>query len=103
MIRNQPVTFSFWADCQESIVSEEFEQRPHAIRVSSQEDFSVGSVQQNESEDTVQEGRHLLDAEAIIQMEQNLTVHFGLVIEIKLLLQLGEKWRNIVVILGFFT
>lgn len=42
---NYLITFGFWADCKESIVCEEFEQRTDSIRVSSQKDFSVGSVQ----------------------------------------------------------
>lgn len=91
---NCPVTFGLGADCEESIVCEELEQRPDSVRVSSQEDFSVGRVQQDESKDTVQQRSHLLDAEAVVQVEQNLTVHFGLVVKVKLFPQLEDNRRN---------
>lgn len=87
---NDQTTFSLWADCKESIICEEFEQRPDTIRIPSQKDFSVGSVQQSESKHTIQERSHPLDAKAVIQVEQNFTVHFSLVIKLKLLPQLKQ-------------
>ena len=90
---NYPITFGFWAYCKESIICEEFEQRPDTICISTQKDFSVSGVQQNKSKDTIQERSHHLDAKAVIQMEQNLTINFSLVIKLKLLLQLKRNWR----------
>lgn len=88
---NHPITFGLRAQCKESIVCEEFEQRPNTIRISSHMHFSVGSVQKNESKYTIQERSHLLNAKAVIKVEQNLTIHFSLAIKLKLLPQLKEQ------------
>lgn len=55
-------------------------------------DSSVGCVQQDEGKDSIQERSHLFDSEPIIQMKQNLTVHFSLIVKVKLCLELeGQK------------
>lgn len=89
--RKSSATFGLGADAKESVIRQASEQRPDSEGVPAHTDPPVGSVQQNKSKDAVQERRHLLGAEAIVQMEQNLPVHLGLVVKPKLLPQLEGR------------
>lgn len=83
-------TFSLGAEAQEAVLGQDLEQRPDPEGVPAHADLPAGRVQQNERKDAVQEGRHLLGAEAVVEVEQNLPVHLRLVLEPKPLPQLEE-------------
>lgn len=82
------LTFGLGAEPQEAVGGEQLEEGPHAVGVPAHAHLPVGRVQQDEGEDAVQEGRHLLGAEAVVEVEQDLPVHLRLVVEAKLLPQL---------------
>lgn len=91
-------TFGLGAEAQEPVVGDELEERAHAEGVPAHAHLPLGRVQQDEGEDAVQEGRHLLGAEAVVEVEQDLPVHLGLVLKAKLLPQLQEptrRWRQV--------
>ena len=81
-------TFGLGGHCKEAIVGEQFEHGPDAIRVSAQEHLLVSRVQQHEGKHSIQQRRHLFDAEAIIQVQKDLSVSFSLVLKLKHILQL---------------
>lgn len=89
-------TFRLRADSQEAIVGQQLEHGPDAVGVSADEDLPVGRVEQHEGEHAVQERGHLFDAEALVQVEQHLAVHLGLVLKLKHFPQLwaaGTEFR----------
>lgn len=88
------ITFGFRADGQKSIVRVQLEQRSHSVGVPPQEDLLVGGVQQDEGKDAVEQRCHLVDAEGVVEVKQNLAVHLGGVIEAKLLPQLSGPTRR---------
>lgn len=88
------VTFGLRADGQKSTVQVELEERSDSVSVPSQEDLLVGRVQQDEGEDAVQQRRHLVDAEGVVEVEQDLAVHLGGVVEAKLLPELSGPMRG---------
>lgn len=88
------ITFGLRADAQEPVLGEDVEQRPDSEGVPAHADLPVGRVQQDESKDAVQQGRHLLGAEALVEVEQDLSVHLGLVLEAKAPPQLEEARQS---------
>lgn len=89
--RRRPLaTFRLGAEAQEAVLGEDSEQRPDSEGVPAHAHRSAGRVQQDESKDAVQQGRHLLGSEAVVEVEQHLPVHLRLVLEAKLLPQLEE-------------